>query len=530
MLLQDIELARRGAAGIEIRFEPMRLRWEWDGLFTSDGHAVRLTFDASVRPLDSPTERAMLEESLLRDRSTATSRDVVGLFAPALRSAAAKSVAEMKAEVALADATRPVLLDRLTQAARAVAFGAGLEIQPPIALEIDSPTLRQEQAAALEARRADERSARQIGQLRRSAELFKEFQSLRQSSSGLTPGEILARFSETDQSDMLAALLAAESAARPSSLWLVAGAGLWHFIDGATPANPAINLPETLGPLRSVTPAMIDARHVLLAGASRGVWIIEPGTAAPPIPFDMPGLNSPMGFNSAQIAAGRLWASHWQAGLVAWDLNRHQSPAAVMSDMTESQAPRRLHTSGDRIIFTAGSHVCTIDANGQMTKTDIDSTNGPSASPILGLVPAENWLALVSSDGQIRRLDRQTLAPAAAMQHRCGAITAAARLPWLDSSRLLLATEDGPVFCVGFDDSLVTQYVSPYRGLRVLAAAPGRIAAVTGDRQRLIQWNTWDGTRLIADIHVGSIAHHRIADIAFVPVVAAALDARPVPQ
>jgi hypothetical protein len=515
MLMQDAELVRRGPRGIEIRLEPMRLRWEWDNLPTGDGHFVRITFDATVRAIDSATDRAMLEESLLHARSTATSRDVVSLFAPALRSAAAKSVAELTAENAVTDATRPAILDRLTQAAKTVAFSSGLEVAPPLAVEIDCPSLRQEQAAALESRRADERSARQISQLRRSQELFKEFQSLRQSSSSLTPGQILSTFADTDQSQMLAALLAAQASAQPSSLWFVAGPAIWRIVDGAAPLAPAINLPESLGPLRSINPSTIDAHPVLLAGASRGVWIIDPASAAPPIPFDMPGLNSPMGFNSAQIAAGRLWASHSQAGLVAWDLNMPHAPVTVMADMIEAQSPRRLHARDDRILFSAGASVCTVDPDGQLKKSPLDS----ASSSILGLVPAENWCALVGADGQVRRLDPLSLTPAAGAQQRCGPVSAAARLPWLDSSRLLLATEDGPVFCVGFDDTLVTQYISPHRGLRVLAASPNRIAAVTSDRQRLIQWNTWDGTRVVSDIHIASVARHRIADIAFVPDV-----------
>jgi hypothetical protein len=524
MLTQEAELARRGPGGIEIRREPVRLRWEWENLTTSDGYPVRLTFDASLRTLDTPTERAMLEESLLRGRNLATTRDVVEHFTPALRSAAARSLSEMTAQAALAESSWSGIIEKLSQAARVVAFGAGLEIQPPITLDIDSPTLRQEQAAALEARRADERSARQISQLRRSAELYKEFQSLRQTSSDLTPGQILATFAETDQADMLAALLAAESAAKPSSLWLVAGPGLWKITGAPSPSGPTMTLPETLGPLRSISAGAIDGRRVLLAGASRGVWVIEPARSksiepvatAPPVPFEMPGLNSAMGFNSAQIADGRLWASHSQAGLVAWELNRPQAPAVVFADLIEAQAPRRLHTCGDRVLFSAGGNVCIIDSAGQLKISPIDSSNGRPVSPILGLIPAEYWCALVGTDGQIRRLDRETLAPIAPPQQRCGSISAAARMPWMDSSRLLLATEDGPVWCVGFDDALVTQYISPYRGLRILAASPGRIAAVTSDRQRLIEWNTWDGTRVVSDIHVASVARHRIADIAFV--------------
>ena len=82
--------------------------------------------------------------------------------------------------------------------------------------------------------------------------------------------------------------------------------------------------------------------------------------------------------------------------------------------------------------------------------------------------------------------------------------------------RLLLATEDGPILCVGPDDELLTQFTSPYPGLRIAAGAANAIAAVTADRQRLILWHPWDGRKPFADLFVYGLARHRIADIAFV--------------
>jgi hypothetical protein len=81
--------------------------------------------------------------------------------------------------------------------------------------------------------------------------------------------------------------------------------------------------------------------------------------------------------------------------------------------------------------------------------------------------------------------------------------------------RLLLATDDGPVCCVGGDDPLVTQYVSPHRALKAVAAGGGYVAGVTGDRQRIVLWHAWDGRRPVAEIHVGGVARHRVADVCF---------------
>ena len=92
---------------------------------------------------------------------------------------------------------------------------------------------------------------------------------------------------------------------------------------------------------------------------------------------------------------------------------------------------------------------------------------------------------------------------------------AAAALPWLGELRLLLAGDDGPVQCIGFDDQLVTQYATVHRGLRLLAGSAGVVAAVSPDRQRLILWNSWEGRRPAAEVAVAAVAKHRIADVTF---------------
>jgi hypothetical protein len=110
--------------------------------------------------------------------------------------------------------------------------------------------------------------------------------------------------------------------------------------------------------------------------------------------------------------------------------------------------------------------------------------------------------------------DRSTLA-CLDQQARGSRIVAAGVLPWLGSIRLLLAGHDGPIQCVGCDDSLVSQYASMHRGVRQVAATTDLVAAVSADRQRLILWNAWDGRKPLADLSVAAVAKHRIADIDF---------------
>ena len=78
-----------------------------------------------------------------------------------------------------------------------------------------------------------------------------------------------------------------------------------------------------------------------------------------------------------------------------------------------------------------------------------------------------------------------------------------------------MATDDGPVQCSGFDDPLVTQYLSVYRGLRAIAGSTTTVAALSPDRQRIVIWNAWDGREPAVELFIGALARHRVADITF---------------
>src|SRR5829696_2912115 len=100
MALLHNELARWKNGQLELRPQPLRVKWVFDDLVTADGHALRCTFSCSVQGLADPTERRMLQEVLLQRHHSVTDETVTAHFTPALRGAAervagSKSVAEL---------------------------------------------------------------------------------------------------------------------------------------------------------------------------------------------------------------------------------------------------------------------------------------------------------------------------------------------------------------------------------------------------------------------------------------------------
>ena len=512
-MLHDSEIARRENGRVVIRPGGLRVRWELPDLTSADGHAVKGVFTCTVRPLDDPTERKMLEEVFLGRSPAVTTADVAAHFAPVLEAAARKEAGSLTAEALLSDAGTSAVVGKIADAGKAVAFGCGVELLPPFEAGLDSPTLRRKQEE-------ERQSAAQIERMGRASKLFKQFQEIRASAPELSAGQVLQRIGTADQGEMLRALLlasAGEGAAK--TLWAVAGPYLvkvdWTAADpNAQAATHLIPLPPTLGPLRSVQSADVRGKRVLLVGARSGVLVVDPANPDDAAAyFDPQTTSSALGFNAAAVAGDRLWATHGEAGLVAWTLGEGAAPAlAVRPDQSPVKpfSPRNLFALDEgRVLLSSGSSL--LEAKGEGSIREVGA--GPRAD-VVAVVAEDASVVVVHESGDLCRRDRRTLS-AVCQTRRTGKVTAAGGLPWFGATRVLLATEEGPVYCVGLDDELVTQYASPHRGLRIAAAAADRVAAVSSDRQRLVLWPSWDGRKPAAEVHLAGSTKHRVADIDF---------------
>jgi hypothetical protein len=258
---------------------------------------------------------------------------------------------------------------------------------------------------------------------------------------------------------------------------------------------------------------MVEGARVLLVGARSGVLIVDPQEPAAARVYRAPESGSPLGFNGAIAWDGRLWATHREAGLVAWSIDRPEEPVEIFHDdgPNGSVAMGAAHLellNGDRIVYSRGCEIRGRTRSGEMTPIVLGS------DPIVGIIPRGDGCIVACSSGAVLALTGRDEPPRPPAR-QCGAVRAAALLPWMGDGRLLLATDNGPVCCVGLDDSLVTQYVSPHRGLKAMAACNGLIAGVSGDRQRIVLWESWDGKQPVAEIHIGALTKHRAADIWF---------------
>jgi hypothetical protein len=470
----------------------MRVQWELTELRTSDGQLARGRFGCLVQALENPTEQKMLREALLGSRRAVGSADVVAHFGPSIQTAARRQAGRISVETLLSESGREDLQMAMVTAARAVAFVSGVELRGPFLLEVDCPALRRE--------------AEQTGRVRAAAELLAQFQAFRAAGPELSPGQILARMGPADQAEMLKSLLmAAADGTTAKRLWAVAGPGLFEIGEDLNAGPRAIAVPQDLGPLRSVRG---DGDGGLLLGCRAGVIRYHESDSSGAKYFD-PSISTQSGFNAAVISQNRLWATHAEIGVACWDLDQPKTPRLHAQISPGAGRNLVLLESGEPIL-SSGPRILTVSEDGT-TK----SFGSEREADILGLFVRAKEILAVRADGSISIFDSESF-EILGRQHRAKRLSAAGALPWLGDSRLLLAEESGGILCVGLEDEVCTQYSSGHVGCRIVAGSEEKVAAVSADRQRLIVWNSWDGRQPAAEIHLGSLAKHRIADIAFI--------------
>ncbi|MDB5294426.1 MAG: hypothetical protein JWO31_409 [Phycisphaerales bacterium] len=546
MSLPPNELARRDAGGLRLAPDPVRVSWTLDDLPAADGHGLRCRVSCGARAVNEPAELRMLQDVLMGPRPALSADDVARYLGPTLRDAGAAVSKDKGAEAWLAGGggARDALAAALRAAADRAAFACGLELLPPFQLELDSPSFERRRQQELQRALAEQEAAGRVEHFNRAADLLKRFEDLREKAPDLPPGAILSQLSPVDQGAALQSLLLASARRQPpTSLWAVGGEYLVR-IDGQDNGPPAVELfplPPTLGPLRSVQPAHIDGDRLLLVGARAGFYLVRADDPTRPEVYPDPGAAaSALGFSRVVfLGHERGFAGcHGEAGLVRWAYKHDHGPSGVlrperfgaaaapaatfaappplpgaasasMASGTKPPGPRNLQTLGDgRLLLTVGGTLWVIDGDA--------ATAVPSASSadVVAVVPDGRVMRVVHEDGTIAAVDAATRQVVDA-RRRPTRVRAAGGLPWLGTTRLLLAGDDGPVQCLGTGDGLVSEYVSAHRGLRAVAGSPEWVAGVSGDRQRLLLWRAWDGKAPAAEVYLTARTKHRIADIDF---------------
>jgi hypothetical protein len=467
----------------------------------------------------------MLQEVLLDGRPALTAGHLSAHFERPLRAALTNILETRPIAETLSESGRGDIIETLKSAAHPVAFASGVEVLPPFHLDLESPSFQQQRLREMQRGMAEREQAGQVEHFQRAAELLKQFQVLRQAAPELSAGQVLQQVNPADRGSVLQTLLLASARQdRATDLWAVAGPFLVR-VDARTspPKTVLISLPSTLGPLRSVQGARVDDERVLLVGARSGFMVVRPDAPDSPTLYADPQITSQLGFSRVVYWAETktFVACHGDAGIVRWALGDTNSPRHTLRSETlrnfypssATTGPRNVQVlSGGRTVFIFGSKL--LGMNGEEDTFALPTSPTTPHSEIVALVPDDLRMLVVHEDGTVCGLDRTTLY-VVCKQQAGTRVRAAGALPWLGSTRLLLASDDGAIQCTGLEDPLVTQYASAHRGVRGVSGSADLVAAISADRQRLILWNTWNGREPVAEIFLAGLTRHRVADVCF---------------
>ena len=544
--------ARANSATVEVAADHIRSR---------DGFDVRVSVRLPVKLHESPVDRAAFARKVGEGRVVAESVERIAKQIDQPIRKAVEAAAEGDAEELVASPAP--LAEAAREAARLPLFAAGLEIDGDVTALVDAPALRQRKAeqAAADAERAAQG---------RAEELLLRFEDIRRESPDIPPGRLLMAVAKEERAETLRLLFEAAARKDSSRLMLAAGTRLFE-VDSGRHLKDVADLGE-LGPIRCLRKIEHEA-YDLAAGARDGVILFSTRHAAFSDRFARSKSlrsgafgSTPLGFSDvahggSRKGEGSTWATHRDLGLFLWpDANDSghsggHDPAELrswleqaFSDLAPQAACSVVTPPGPARATAVAAVVDSTYCGSAIVALAFDGTTGRPGSGgsalllarrddieahefIIDLEPRAAFddaavvdLATSEGDGVIGVLqDGRTfrLSPAGGPESlTLGTsfgrfVTAACGVPWLGDVRVAACVEDGPVLVGGPDDDVQVEYKSDYKGFSAVAASAGRLAAVSGDRQRVIVWDLHAPERPIRDLYVMSDTRSRVADAAF---------------
>lgn len=477
-------LATRGGDGCAVTLPAASLRWRFDDLQSSEGHAATAEAAARVVLCDQPIERRALAATLLRDRERLTVADLEDALRDPVRAALETTLqAQPAGEAMRGDAAEAAMEATL----RRWCFERGLALDGAPQVRIDIPAQRRHESEAA-ARRLAEAALRDKARLaEQAAETIARIEAAR--SAGAADVDALLAMAGDSAAALIPAILQRHAAAAPPErLALLASTALWIGAPHDPSSGRRIDLPGDLGPARSVQAAGVNGKPRLLIGARDGVLVLDPADgSAIPLPDARPGLSA-LGYHAADASGPAIFAAHGGKGLAAWDVRSPGAPCRSWPIEDLGGAPRGAVAIDERRFWSsAASDLLLLDL-----ERDAERAATLPASPRV-LARHGRGVVVCHGDGRIAWIEgaerHDTFAVAGAQD--------AESADWGGLARLVVAGI--AVACVPSGTGTAWSYQSDLPGYVAVDAGEAFVAAVGADRMRAAAWSidSWDAPRAV---------------------------------
>ncbi len=414
---------------------------------------------------------------------------------------------------------------------KAATFGAGLRIERPIDVQLDSAVYRQVQRARARDRRRREEfatarrieqatEAAQLEHTRHLAELLEKLRSLANRSPDHELAEVLRTFPEGERGELYAALFGADDARQVTGSVVVGSGRELLFFDPQSFDAPqsTIMMPDTIGPVRSVQ-IHLDASDEwrLFVGASRGVHEMPADGTGTVITYATDaGDDVKGGVNSVALAGDRIFASHSELGLLHWPRGGERQPSTVMPERTRrAKAVRCVRFFAGAVFFSTDDEINRLPADA------IDEepiTFSGSRSLITSICPAVDGLYAGNAVGQILFWpEGDTTQPETLHAGRQRSAESVTLLDFGGLRRLFYTDTSLAVFARVVGDTFTCRYEAGGQTLRRVEVAPDVIIATNDVRDRLIVWTPGQPASPRDVVPIARLTGHSIQDVALIP-------------
>lgn len=519
-----------------VRSGPVRCTVDVADLRSCDGHACAGTIEVGVRIIEDAAELGAFLRSIVGSSDIVRQADLQRHLQGELQKALADLAAGHPMEELLGRLD-PAEVRKLVDGRLGGLFLAGgLALDGPLVARFDSPAYREfrRQQATLESRdrhvaartRIQEALAQaQKQRLSHLVDVLAQLEQAADSRKDLSVADLLRTFGESERAEMYAALWHVGSPLTMAGLIaVVSGEQVLLFApDKMDQPARQIRLPETLGPLRSVS---LDERareaRLLLVGARMGVHLLDLDGGEVLDSLSAAELDSGIevrgGVNAATMSDNRVYATHSELGLLSWSRGVFGAPVERMLPEITGKADtvRCARFIDGQLWFSADAEVWTQPEDSE-------------AGPTLYAGARERVSALAVSQGVVYAgtVCGQILAwnagdPESGRVIRGASGSPVESLSVLDNGavdHLLIADRGSALQALVVDDNYVRRYESGGMPVRRAAIAGDLFVAMNDNRDRLIAWDPREPARPRAVTIVPHLTGEPIQDLCIIPRV-----------
>lgn len=514
-----------------VRTTPLDVRFDVRDVTTRDRFACRVEVGLRVAVIAERGELISLQRVLMGSRRVAAIPAIVRHLEPVVRGALVTYASGHDAAGLVDGGGGDDVAAAVSDAIGPACFASGLVLDGPPVVVFSSATLARVRRTEQEAirSRVEQDARRQLEAARERAQrdhldhvtsLLDRLTELAGASPDAGLDDLIRTFSERERGELYGALFASQTPTTRTR-WIVVAAGVELLLfDPRHVEAPArrLRIDGPAGAVRSVQASGSGSdSSALLVGAATGVYRVPIDAGAPDATWvvgDAPAVRG--GFNAAVCVGARVFATHSELGVCAWDVGSGTSATRRLASMTAGAKAVR------NIQFHDGDLCCSIDDRVVRWRADDDGATPTGiyagGDTITAVLVTRGGVVAGTSDGRVLRwrVDGDAGAPEVVHAGSRRAVESLWVLRGGGVDQLVFSDTSLCVHARVMGDTFACRYEAGGQTLRRVEVAPDVIVATNDLRDRLICWSPGSPERPSAVIEVARLCGRSVQDVCLV--------------